>query len=345
MIVGAGLAGSLLAWRLLQAGERVRLVGCQQLPNASRAAAGVINPVTGRWMTKSWRFETAYPEALATYRALEGQLGTTLFRPLSVRRFCLNAEDAKRARRRSRNPRYSDVIEAFTEPSEASLGLRDTHGSLRIRPAGWVDLPRLLDSLWQHFRDCGVAEDAAFEYRALRRTSVGWGYRGAPIRRVVFCEGTGITHNPWFRELPVHPAKGETIALRMPEAELPPGLYHRGKWLLAYGDGRFRLGATFDASDPDPAPSSAGREALLAALRDLLTADRPFECEAQRAGHRPTTPDSRPLLGEHPTARGLFLFNGLGSKGATTAPWLSRLLTQHLLEGRPLDSAVALNRF
>jgi glycine oxidase len=68
IIVGAGLAGCLLAWRLEQAGQHVRLIDSTQLPNASEVAAGVINPVTGRWMTKTWNFEALIPHATATYR-------------------------------------------------------------------------------------------------------------------------------------------------------------------------------------------------------------------------------------------------------------------------------------
>jgi len=46
LIVGQGLAGSLMAWELMQRGKTVLIVD-NGLENASRVAAGLINPVTG----------------------------------------------------------------------------------------------------------------------------------------------------------------------------------------------------------------------------------------------------------------------------------------------------------
>ena len=47
-IIGQGLAGSLLAWRLLLRGERVLVVDNGYCSASSTVAAGLINPVTGK---------------------------------------------------------------------------------------------------------------------------------------------------------------------------------------------------------------------------------------------------------------------------------------------------------
>ena len=52
------------------------------MPSAFRVAAGVINPVTGRWMTKTWNFDQILPEAVETYRAIEQQFGIQVYRPI-----------------------------------------------------------------------------------------------------------------------------------------------------------------------------------------------------------------------------------------------------------------------
>ncbi|HKK19507.1 MAG TPA: FAD-dependent oxidoreductase, partial [Opitutales bacterium] len=123
--MGAGLAGCTIAWRLRQAGHAFRLIGSSHMPSAARVAAGIINPVTGRWMTKSWRFDDFAPEAADFYAAIEREFSLKLYHPLPALRFCLNAEDAKRARRRSRNPRYANVLSNFEEGSSADSAFKN----------------------------------------------------------------------------------------------------------------------------------------------------------------------------------------------------------------------------
>jgi len=48
IIVGQGLAGSLLAWSLIQRGQSILIVDNDHHHAASIAAAGIINPVTGQ---------------------------------------------------------------------------------------------------------------------------------------------------------------------------------------------------------------------------------------------------------------------------------------------------------
>ncbi len=52
LIVGQGLAGSLLAWELMQRGAKVLIVD-NGMPNASQVAAGLINPITGMRFAKT----------------------------------------------------------------------------------------------------------------------------------------------------------------------------------------------------------------------------------------------------------------------------------------------------
>jgi glycine/D-amino acid oxidase-like deaminating enzyme len=122
-------------------------------------------------------------------------------------------------------------------------------------------------------------------------------------------------------------------------------LLHHHKWMLPYPDGSFRLGATYDDADANPAPTEPGRQLLLDAFKKLFP-DRPEPTVLKHlAGHRPSTPDARPLLGAHPTKTGLYLLNGLGSKGASLAPTLSRELCEFLLSGKALDPETDLRRF
>ncbi|MFT5168556.1 MAG: glycine oxidase, partial [Saprospiraceae bacterium] len=54
LIIGQGLAGSLLAYQLLERGKTVQIIDNHHNGASSSIAAGIINPITGRRFAKSW---------------------------------------------------------------------------------------------------------------------------------------------------------------------------------------------------------------------------------------------------------------------------------------------------
>ena len=151
--------------------------------------------------------------------------------------------------------------------------------------------------------------------------------------------------NPWFNWLPLTPAKGETLVIECPNLNLPRAIYHHRKWLLPYGDDTYRLGATFDSGDSSHQQTAAGASELLKAAQSFITAAHHITVKQHYAGLRPTTQDLRPFIGDHPTERGLHIFNGLGSKGASLAPELVRQFLAHLLAGEALDPEIDITRY
>ena len=95
LIVGQGLAGTLLGWELEKAGISVALIDGGHASAASSVAAGIINPITGRRLVKSWSFETLFPSAREAYHELENLLGIALWREMRIRR--VFADERERA--------------------------------------------------------------------------------------------------------------------------------------------------------------------------------------------------------------------------------------------------------
>ncbi|MDG1241159.1 MAG: FAD-dependent oxidoreductase [Opitutae bacterium] len=345
IVVGAGLAGCLLAWRLEQAGQHVTLIGSTTLPNASQVAGGIINPVTGRWMTKSWGFDRLISHAAATYRELEQQFEVELYHSVPLIRYCRNSTDVKRMGRRMRNPRYANVLGDPVPAGDGPDSFEDTHGSFHIKQAAYVQLPRLLQTLRKHFSQAGIFRDETFSHAELTRDDLQWRYHGLQANHIIFTEGVGMQSNPWFNWLPLTPAKGETLILECPTLDLPRAIYHHRKWLLPYGDHTFRLGATYDSDDASPEPTEAGARELLDAARSFIAPQHALTVKQHYAGLRPSTKDIRPFIGDHPTEAGLHIFNGLGSKGASLAPELIRQFLAHLLGGEALDPEIDIARF
>ena len=319
------------------------LLSNSKAPSASAVAAGVINPVTGRWAVKSWRIDDLLPEAERLYRSLEEELNIDVYHPMPLRRFCKNKEDQKRIGRRLRNLRYADVLGDFHLAGDCPEKIKDSYGSFDILRAAYVDLPKLREAMRARFRFV----DTQFDHADLRRIGDCWEYKEFKAAKVVFSEGAAMHGNPWFTLLKsaLTPIKGETLSFECPELKLPHSIYHHGKWLLAYGDNRFRIGATYSQDFDGADPSKSATNELLEGVRAFVGTELFLQKEKQLAGIRPSTFDARPLLGAHPTEAGLYLFNGLGSKGASVAPLMSRHFTEYLLSGAQLDPEVDIKRF
>lgn len=303
------------------------------------AAGGVINPVTGRWAVKSWRIDDLLPVAEQTYRSIENRFGISIYHPLPMRRYCLNAEDAKRIGRRLRNPRYADVLGSFREAGEAGGPIDDPYGSYTIKKTAYVDLPSMLLTLRSHYKWI----NRRFRHDCLERAPEGWRYEGIRARRVFFCEGADRMQNPLTKNLPIQPIKGETLLLKNKALQLPQGLLHHKKWILSHGDGRFRIGSTYDEKDRSPLPTEKGANDLIHAMQDSMNGS--FQMLGHTAGLRPTTPDTRPIVGALPGNEGLYILNGLGSKGVSVAPLICRQLVAQIKNRKPLDPEIDILRF
>lgn len=344
LIVGQGLAGSLLGWELRRRGRRVLLVDRDAPVSASRTAAGLINPVTGMRLVKQPDAERLLDAAEACYRRAERELGRPLLHPLPLVRLIADPRETETLNRRLGEPGYADLLAPPAPPGRLGYRLRDEHGSFVQRRTGYLDTEALLDGVADTLRAEGAwrAGTVAFDELAVTADGVAW--RDVRAQAVVFCEGWRGGANPWFDWLPFQPAKGEILALRGIEA-LPPFIVRGSHWLLPRSDGSYRLGATYERDTFDERPTPAARERLLAGLAGLFHTSPAVSVSGQLAGVRPGTRDRAPFLGRHPAAPRVAIFNGCGSKGSLLLPWHAAHLADHLIDGAPLSPAIDIRRF
>ena len=95
IIVGQGIAGSILAYLLQGNGQKVVVIdqNTEGSLSASKIAAGVINPITGRRFVKSWHVDALLPSAKQTYQALEKVLNIPIWHERRLLRTLTNAEE------------------------------------------------------------------------------------------------------------------------------------------------------------------------------------------------------------------------------------------------------------
>ncbi|MDQ2069970.1 NAD(P)/FAD-dependent oxidoreductase [Natronospira bacteriovora] len=337
LIVGQGLAGSLLAWELIRRQRRVVIAdpgGNDADPGASWVSGGVINPMSGRRFTKPADLEPLLSSAIDLYGEIEEAFRLILFQETPIWRIFNDDLEAAQLAKRAEDPAYQPYIGERRPPGKLGHGLADPRGSVCIRGAR-VDLPKLLGRLRQFYRDTArlIEQRLEAEDLQIRDGLVHW--RHLRARQVVFCEGHRVGQNPWFHWAPVRPSKGEvlTVGVRRP---LPEGIISAGKGLIPLGEGRYRLGATYQRDHTDTTPTEAARRELLEGFRNLFLDPPAVTVLEHLAGIRPGKTDHHPVLGRHPDHPQLAILNGLGSKGAILAPHYARLLADHMEKGSPI---------
>lgn len=305
------------------------------MPIASRVAAGVLNPVTGQRLVKTWNAETFLPYAKQFYREMESLLDKQFFYETEILRYCKTREEVERWHKRKEDPAYRLFLREFC-PENPDSPIKDHFGSFIIANVGHLDLGTMIDAWHACYRAKGILKEERFDYARLDISDAAVSYGSMQAKGIIFCEGFHIRENPWFRYLPFKPSKGESIDFHSEQLSLEPKIYHKEKWLLPLGEHRFRLGSTYQWETLDSQPTEEGKRELLKGLRAMLPKAIQPEILVHRAGVRPNTKDTKPYLGRHPDFPNLYVFNGMGSKGALLTPWLSEHMCAFLLNDSPV---------
>ena len=86
IIVGLGIAGSLLSHKLISKGHSIVVFDDDNPNSASKVSSGIINPITGRRLVKSWMYEDLREVFTKTYSALEKYYGVDIIEPIIIHR-------------------------------------------------------------------------------------------------------------------------------------------------------------------------------------------------------------------------------------------------------------------
>jgi glycine/D-amino acid oxidase-like deaminating enzyme len=343
LIIGQGLAGSALAWRLIQAGQRVRVIDDGLLTSASRVAAGLINPLAGMRFNRRPELDDWLASAQSWYRAIATVCGGAVLHATPMLRLLRSAEQQRFHARRLADPASTGLLGPLLTPGDLPEPVHAPFGAFVQHATGYVALPRLLLRLRDWLIARQAYETAHVETNDLELSADAVRLGPLTATRVVLCNGARLADVPWFRDLPLAPDKGELLTLRSRDWS-PRHIVNGAHWLLPHDDGSLRFGATHDHHDRTPRITPQGRDRLVGGLAALVPG-RSFEIVDQQAGVRPGTLDHYPLLGCHPAFPRLCVCNGFGARGALSIPWYTERLCRHLVDGDPLPAEADIRRF
>ncbi len=338
LIVGQGLAGTLLARALRQRGQKVLVIDNGGKSAASLVAAGLMTPLTGQ------RF-TLTPEYPELFRFAEKDLGELkVFRPIKVYRMFVDAEQRARGLKRAECASCVPFIEKITEEAgQISADWSDIHGGAMMHGA-WVDLPKLMQDGAEELKSTQSLRLEEFNFTDLRVEADRVSWHDVTARGIVFCDGYRSALTGPFSYLPWQPVKGEAISFNSnaPDASV---VLNRQGWALPLGQGRWRAGTNWEWTGLNEIPTQVQSEKFQKRFKDYFKGDVGVEVTDHVAGVRPCTTDNHPLIGTHPQHRLLHLFNGMGPRGTIWAPTLAQEMADYLIDGKPLRSTCDLRRF
>lgn len=349
-VVGGGLIGLSIAWRLARAGRAVTVLERDTIgAGASLAATGMLAPAAEHepgsdpllpLALDSLRLWPEFRDALqaASDRAIDYRADGTLV--LAVGR-----EEVERLRFRYDLQRRSGLEATWLPGSE----VRRLEPGLRPSVTAGIHCPRdhqvdprlVMDALTEACRRAGVilAERTPV-------TALDWsGGRVTGILAsdlVVAAETVVLASGAWSGEggllpdalaLPVRPLKGQSLALR---TTARTGTLARMVWteqvhMAPKSDGQLVVGATVEDCGFRPGVTAGGLYALLEGARRVLPGIEEMEVEAVWSGYRPTSDDDAPILDA--IAPGLVAATGHHRNGYLLAPVTADAIAALVLRG------------
>ena len=159
--------------------------------------------------------------------------------------------------------------------------------------------------------------------------------------KVLFADGVQARDNPLFDWLPHNPVKGQILTATVEDYPIQ-AIVNQGVFILPVRPGLIRIGATYTWHDLDWQTTDEDRRFLESKVRTVLKV--PYQIVAQQAGIRPSTKDRRPFVGLHPAHPAVGIFGGMGTKGASLAPYLAEQFGRHLLDGEDLTPEANISR-
>lgn len=343
IIVGQGIAGTMLSWFLLKHDQQVLVIDEFNQASASKVASGVTNPITGRRFVKSWLNDDLIPFAENTYRELESILGESFYSQSTIVKLFDSVKAQNDWSARCASPEYLPYLQNEQVVYFNNEKVKNNFGGFEIEGGSKLESEKFLLAYRKFLSGKEILLEQKFDFSKLSMGQDEVDYNGHKAQKIIFCEGANALQNPYFKFLPFQPAKGECLIVEI-EDFYPDRIINGEVFVMPMPPkNHYYIGATHEWYFDDDKPSAKGRHELLGNLSTVLKA--PFRIVEQKAAIRPTVKDRRPFIGFHSEFPTIGIFNGMGTKGISLAPYFAHQFAEYLLFNKPLHKEVDIKRF
>lgn len=337
ILVGQGLAGSWLAYEMIQRNLNIVVINHDKPETSSLKAAGIYNPITGRKMVKTWRADQLFPSLEASYTSLEKLTGKSFLHPVPIYRPFKTIEDQNDWEGKVVDDNYRLFLKKMLTTSMGLEDVQDSLGGIIINQSGYVNIPVMLEGVRNFLIGMGIYRSEVFDYRSMEIASDMVSYKGFAAKKIIFCEGALSANSYW--KLPFKPVRGEVMDIT---CDLNTDyIINQGVFMIPKGD-RFTVGSTYDHNNLTFEPQDSGIKSLEERLKKLFSGK--YQIVDKRAGVRPATHDRKPYIGLHHKYKTLGIFNGFGTKGVSLTPHFAKHFVDVLQGKSEIDEEVHVQR-
>ena len=340
IIIGRGICGTWLSY-YLQKEKRSFLVIDNNDPNsASRVAAGIINPVTGRRIVKTWMIDELLEFIVPAYIDLGNELGIKAIEQRSLIDF--HPTPQMKLAFDDRLKENADFLFQPSDQNKYNKVFNYDFGFGEVDPCYTVNLKEIIPLWRRRLLSYHQLIEEDFDINKLLLTEGGISYQDIKAEKIIFCDGIHSTQNPFFKNLPFALNKGEAIIFE--SIEIPTGhLFKKGMMLTSIGEDLFWIGSNYLWEFDNYDPTEQFRKQTEMLLKNWLKV--PFKIVDHKASVRPANIERRPFVGFHPAQKSMGILNGMGTKGCSLAPYFAKQLVDSLLYQKQILPEADIKRF
>ncbi|MBI2271272.1 MAG: FAD-binding oxidoreductase [Bacteroidetes bacterium] len=344
LIVGQGIAGTVLAHTLIGQGKAVLVVDDWNYSSSSKVAAGLYNPIVFKRLTQSWMIDELLPVAEKFYTDLEQILGEQLFYKKEIVKLFAEKSEKDLWLKKAKEEEQKKYLSGTVEQDFLTEVINSGNGAGFVKQAGNVEVKKMLTLFRAHLKKQNLIIEEKFNYADLLLNGESVNYKGIRAKKIIFCEGFRAGENPYFNWLPFKLTKGEILTIKLSGGIIPDDkCINKGVFILPMGNDVYKVGATHNWNDLNEIPTEQGKNELIEKLNRILKIS--YQVIAHEAGVRPTVRDRRPLIGLHPKHSSIGIFNGMGTKGIMLAPYFAVHFSETLNGNKTLNKEVDITRF
>lgn len=334
LIVGGGIAGRLIQLELESRGQSTLVYDQANNNRSSAVAAGLANPLVGKYFTVGWRVPEFFSDLRSFYEDIENRLDASFFRPCEMKRIIATPGEQNIWLSKQSKPKY-EAICSFAH--EDITGMATPYGVISVHQGGELKTEDFMNA-------CAAklpTMDEVFNHRELDLDTSRYG--DISFKGIVFSEGYEVINNPLFRDLvKLIPTKGELLEIET-DLDFRGEIYLGGVFIQHRHNKVWRVGSTYARDDLSLNPTEEKKQDMVTKLDRVIRV--PYRVIKHLTGTRPATSDRRPLLGVHPKYPNAYIFNGMGSKAVSMAPVLSQEMVDFMLSRSPILPEANITRF
>lgn len=306
LIVGQGIAGSVLALSLQDLSIPFEIINNESFLSASLTSGATLNFFNFRKETISEYKKEEWENAIRYYQGLELQWKTSFLSPKPI----------------------VELVEDSQYPAVPSWQLFEK----RIIDATYfLDARKMILSVRKMWQEKKLYRSGKINYDELKIEEQCISWRDKQYAAVIFCEGAQARNNPFTASFSWTKNKGDVLLLSIPdldESKIYQTPLHR---LLPLGNQVFWLGSQHIWQFEEAIPDLDWAQKQLEYLQENLKL--PFTLLEHKVAERPTTAGQKMIIQFLENQRRIGIINGLGSKGwiraANLIPQFAKVIAQH----------------